>query len=97
MIDQFDFEEEIEIKQIFKGEEKTALLFKHKIIIIDDEFTKVCEIKEQFPITSAFWERENLLFYTTTNHWKYSLMNGETGILKSIEEPLHLIKKTGTH
>jgi hypothetical protein len=24
-------------------------------------------------------------------------MNGETGILKSIEEPLHLIKKTGTH
>lgn len=45
MIDQFDFEEEIDIKHIIKGEQKTALLFKHKIIIIDDEFTKVCEIK----------------------------------------------------
>lgn len=84
MIDQFDFEEVLEIKQIVKGNEFIALLFKHKIIVIDEEFTKVCEIKEQFPINSAFWERDNLLFYTTTNHWKYSLMNGETGILKSI-------------
>ena len=56
MIDSFDFEEELKIKQIVKGE-KTALLFKYKIIVIDEEFSKICEIKEQFPITSAFWER----------------------------------------
>ena len=97
MIDSFDFEEELLIKSVLKGNDKLALLFKHKIIILNEDFTKVCELKEQFSIKSAFWERDNLLFYTTNNHWKYSLMNGETGILKSIKKSLHIIKKEGKH
>ena len=27
------------------------------------------------------------------NHWKYALINGETGLLKTLEEPMHLVKK----
>ncbi len=48
---------------------------------------------EKFSIQSAFWERDNLLFYTTKNHWKYALLNGETGVLKTLEQPLHLVRK----
>ena len=35
------------------------------------------------------------MFYTTKNHWKYALLNGETGVLKNIDEPMHLVRKMG--
>jgi coatomer protein complex subunit alpha (xenin) len=74
-----------------------ALVTKNKIIMIDEDFSKLAEVREKFSIKSVFWERDNLLFYTTSNHWKYALLSGETGILKSIEEPLHLVKKISNY
>ena len=50
-------------------------------------------IEEKFPVRSAFWESGEILFYTTNNNWKFALMNGETGVLKTIEEPLYLLRK----
>jgi coatomer protein complex subunit alpha (xenin) len=55
----------------------------------------ICTVQEKFSIKSAFWERENLLFYTTKVHWKYALLNGETGVLKTLDEPTRLVKKLG--
>lgn len=96
ILDQYEFEEEMKIKQVVRGEH-LALASRNKLIIIDEDFNKLCEISEKFSIKSVFWERDNLLFYTTPNHWKYALLNGETGILKCIEEPLHLVKKIANY
>lgn len=40
-----------------------------------------------------YWESDGLLFYTTINHLKYAFMNGETGVLKTLEEPFHILQK----
>lgn len=61
--------------------------------IYKENFEKIVVIKEKFPIKSLFWESEGLIFYTTINHLKYGFMNGETGVLKTIDEPFHILKK----
>jgi len=94
---QYEFDDEMIIKQVVKGGEYLALASRNKIVIIDADFNKVCDVTEKFSVKSLFWESDNLLFYTTANHWKYVLMNGETGILKCIEEPLHLVKKIANY
>jgi hypothetical protein len=44
----------------------------------------IATIKENFKVISAFWGSEDLLLYTTQNHWKYTFMNGENGLLKTL-------------
>lgn len=63
---------------------KIAVVCRNSIIVTNNRLEKITSIKEKFPIKSAFWNNEDLLIYTTTNHWKYSLMNGETGLLKTL-------------
>lgn len=66
---------------------------RHQIIITNHQFEVITTIKENFPVDSVFWSDEDLLIYTTSNHWKYALMNGETGLLKTLEKSIHLLKK----
>lgn len=64
------------IRQVFIEKGKVALCGKNVIIIANDDFEVIATIHEKFSIKSAYWEREDLLFYTTSIHWKYALMNG---------------------
>lgn len=91
---QVAIEPESKIRSIASTQSKIAICGKHILIIWNDENKEeITVINEKFSIQSAFWERDDLLFYTTKNHWKYALMNGETGVLRTIEQPLHLVKK----
>jgi coatomer protein complex subunit alpha (xenin) len=82
-----------DIRQVVFGKDKIALFGKHILLIASIDLETVATIHEKFSIQSAFWERDNLLFYTTKNHWKYAFINGETGVLKTLEQPLHLVRK----
>ena len=82
-----------DVRSVNVYEDKMAVLGKFEVIVMDLNLNRITSIKEKFQVQSAFWESEDVLFYTTSNHWKYALMNGENGILKTIEEPLHLLKK----
>lgn len=75
------------------SKDKIALCGKNILLIATEDLEIVATIHEKFSIQSAFWERDNLLFYTTKNHWKYALTNGETGVLKTLDQPLHLVRK----
>ena len=90
---QVEVEEGADIRQVILSSNNIALCGKNVILVTNYELEVTCTIHEKFTIKSAFWERNNLLFYTTKNHWKYCLMNGETGVLKTLEEPLHLVRK----
>ena len=77
------------------GRERYAFLGENLILITTPTLEVEVTINEKFMVQSAFWERDNLLFYTTKNHWKYALINGETGVLKTLDRPLNLVKKLG--
>lgn len=94
MLGQAEVEPGLDIRQVVLAkQENIALCGKNSILITNQELEVVCTVTEKFSIRSAFWEREDLLFYTTKNHWKYALLNGETGVLKTLEEPMHLVRK----
>jgi coatomer subunit alpha len=82
-----------EIRGVVVGRERVALCGKHVLLVCSLELEVEATVHEKFSIQSAFWERDNLLFYTTKNHWKYALLNGETGVLRTLEQPLHLVRK----
>lgn len=55
-------------------------------------FNKICIIQEKFNVKCAIWSNETVLIYSTVNHLKYALLNGDTGILKCLEYPVNLLK-----
>lgn len=93
VLGQVEIEKDSEIRQVVLSREHYAFCGKNIILVTTHDLDVICSVKEKFSIRSAFWERENLLFYTTKNHWKYCFMNGETGLLKTLDEPMHLVKK----
>jgi len=95
VLGQLEVEKDANIRQVVLEKEHIALCGRNVLIITNQELEVVCTVTEKFSIKSAFWERENLLFYTTKNHWKYALLNGETGVMKNIDEPMHLVRKMG--
>ena len=76
MLGQANLEASPHITQCVLGREKYAFLSEHCIAVTSPTLEVLVSIQEKFSIQSAFWERDNLLFYTTKNHWKYALLNG---------------------
>jgi coatomer protein complex subunit alpha (xenin) len=52
-------------------------------------------IHETIRIKSAAWDDSGILIYTTLNHIKYALPNGDNGIIKTLEQPVYLTRVKG--
>ena len=61
------------------------------LILLNKHFSVACVIQEKFNINSAVWNNDNVLVYTTTNHLKYALLNGDYGILRCLDSPVYVI------
>jgi coatomer protein complex subunit alpha (xenin) len=46
-------------------------------------------------VQSAAWNEANVLIYTTLNHIKYCLPNGDSGIIRTLEVPVYITKVAG--
>ena len=61
------------------------------LILLNKHFSVACIIQEKFNVNSAVWNNDNVLVYTTTNHLKYALINGDYGILRCLDSPVYVI------
>jgi len=68
-----------------------ALVGKSSIFIINKNMDVLSKIKENSVIKSVCFDENNVLFYTTHFHIKYSLQDGTNGIIKSVETPRYLM------
>ena len=69
-----------------------ALVGQTTIFIINKNMEIITKIKEKSTIKSACFDENNVLFYTTYFHVKYSLIEPNLyGIIKSTETPLYLM------
>ncbi|CAK95037.1 unnamed protein product (macronuclear) [Paramecium tetraurelia] len=64
---------------------------KLSITIFTKQLQKLIEIQEQNNIKSFIWIN-NFIIYSTKSQVKYLLLNGDTGVLKSTENILYLVK-----
>ncbi|KAF2203905.1 Coatomer, alpha subunit [Delitschia confertaspora ATCC 74209] len=72
-----------------------ALLSKHNVTIATKKLEQVSTLHETIRIKSATWDDTGVLLYSTLNHIKYSLMNGDNGIVRTLEHTVYLVRVKG--
>ena len=72
--------------------EFVALIGKNEVVVCNKELEVMSKSdKERGLIKSATWDPCGVLIYSTATHFKYMLINGDSGTVCSIEVPLYLI------
>ncbi|KAF2857962.1 hypothetical protein K470DRAFT_222364 [Piedraia hortae CBS 480.64] len=72
-----------------------ALLSKHNVTIVTRSLEQVSRLHETIRIKSACWDDAGVLLYSTLNHIKYTLMNGDKGIVRTLEHTVYLVRVKG--
>ncbi|XP_054777832.1 coatomer subunit alpha-2-like [Prosopis cineraria] len=75
--------------------ENVALLSKHAIIIASKKLVHQCTLHETIRVKSGGWDDNGVFIYTTLNHLKYCLANGDSGIIKTLDVPIYITKVSG--
>ncbi|KAG9123809.1 hypothetical protein FRC07_013904 [Ceratobasidium sp. 392] len=72
-----------------------ALLSKHTITIANKTLSQSSLIHETIRIKSGAWDDSGVFVYSTLNHIKYALPNGDNGIIKTLDQPVYLTRVKG--
>ena len=72
--------------------ENVALLSKHTIIIASKKLEHRCTLHETIRVKSGAWDDNGVFMYTTLNHIKYCLPNGDNGIIRTLDVPVYITK-----
>ncbi|PGH23813.1 hypothetical protein AJ80_02061 [Polytolypa hystricis UAMH7299] len=72
-----------------------ALLSKHNVTIVSKSLEHVSTLHETIRIKSACWDDSGVLIYSTLNHIKYSLLNGDNGIVRTLDQTVYLVRVKG--
>ncbi|OQR92852.1 coatomer protein complex [Thraustotheca clavata] len=69
--------------------EYVAMMSKHSVYIADKSFKHLCTVTELVKVKSGIWGND-IFVYTTQNHIKYALPNGDSGIIRTLDVPVYL-------
>ncbi|KAJ1922602.1 hypothetical protein IWQ60_006417 [Tieghemiomyces parasiticus] len=72
-----------------------ALLCKHTVTVATKAGEQVCQVSETIRIKSGAWDESGVFVYTTLNHLKYCLPQGDNGIIRTLDNPVYLTQVTG--
>lgn len=80
------------------GFAQVALLSKHAIIVANKRLQHSCTVHETIRVKSGAWDSagdSGVFIYTTLNHIKYCLPNGDSGIIRTLDVPVYITKVHG--
>ncbi|KAK5639332.1 hypothetical protein RI129_011824 [Pyrocoelia pectoralis] len=72
-----------------------ALLSKHSVTVCNRKLEVLCSIHESTRVKSGAWDDGGLFIYTTSNHIKYTIVNGDHGIIRTLDLPIYITKVKG--
>lgn len=73
-----------------------ALLAKHTINICNRRLESLCTIQESTRVKSGAWDDAGVFIYTTSNHIKYAILNGDHGIIRTLDLPIYITRVKGS-
>lgn len=73
-----------------------ALLAKHTILVCNRKMERLCSLTETSRVKSGAWDDNGVLIYTTSNHIKYALTNGDNGIIRTLDLPVYITRVQGS-
>lgn len=72
---------------------RIALISKHQVILANKMLEQTCTLSETVRLKGGCWDSTSPIFlYTTLNHIKYVLVNGDRGILRGLDIPVYVTK-----
>lgn len=72
-----------------------ALLAKHTVTICSRSMEQLCSIHENTRVKSGAWDDSGVFIYTTNNHIKYAITNGDHGIIRTLDLPIYITRVKG--
>lgn len=72
-----------------------ALLAKHTVNICSRRLESLCSIHENTRVKSGAWDDSGVFIYTTSNHIKYAISNGDHGIIRTLDLPIYVTRVKG--
>ncbi|XP_033632852.1 coatomer subunit alpha-like [Asterias rubens] len=72
-----------------------ALLGKHTLGICNRKLDSLCTIHENIRVKSGAWDESGVFIYTTSNHIKYVISNGDHGIIRTLDVPIYITRVKG--
>lgn len=72
-----------------------ALLSKHTVNICNRKLESLCSIHENTRVKSGAWDDSGVFVYTTSNHIKYAINNGDHGIIRTLDLPIYVTRVKG--
>ncbi|XP_060529873.1 coatomer subunit alpha [Cylas formicarius] len=73
-----------------------ALLAKHTVTICNRKLDVLCSLHENTRVKSGAWDDSGVFIYTTSNHIKYTLTNGDHGIIRTLDLPIYITRVKGS-
>jgi coatomer protein complex subunit alpha (xenin) len=75
---------------------KVAILCKYGVVIVDKQLEQLCSVTDSVRIKSGAWDSSptggtanEIFIYTTVNHVKYCLASGDTGTIRTLDDPIY--------
>lgn len=77
---------------VWSGDQQYVALFsKANIYLVNGpRFEEMCAITENSRVKSGAWDACGVFVYTTATHVKYLIPNGDTGIIRTLENPIYV-------
>jgi len=74
------------------NKQHVALMSKNQLFICDKRLNVLSQSHDPSSLKSAVWSDNGVLIYNTASHVKYALQNGDTGIIRTQNEIVYLLK-----
>ncbi|RMZ57579.1 hypothetical protein APUTEX25_001779, partial [Auxenochlorella protothecoides] len=75
---------------------RVALLAKHCVTLAGGrDLADPASVHETLRVKSAAWDGSRVLVYSTLNHLKYALPGGDGGTLRTLPDPVYLVRAEG--
>ncbi|KAL4072497.1 coatomer WD associated region-domain-containing protein [Scleroderma yunnanense] len=72
-----------------------ALMSKHTVTIANKNFAQSSLVHETIRIKSGAWDDAGVFIYSTLNHIKYCLPQGDHGVICTLDNPVYLTRVKG--
>lgn len=72
-----------------------ALLSKRMVTLCRKDLTILCQVSEKVNVKSGTFDESGVFVYNTLNHVKYILPNGDSGIIRTLDTVIYMIKLQG--
>jgi coatomer protein complex subunit alpha (xenin) len=78
------------LKYVVWSKTHVALLGKHSVVLCTRDLQVLCSVQETAKVKSGAWDDNGMFVYSTVNHIKYMIPNGDSGIIRTLETPVYL-------